>query len=77
MSDQLVPRMPRRMKQPTKARMRELLAASASEIERLEAAREADRVWYARPWWHRLIYSRDGHKPPHRMPPPPAPDGEV
>lgn len=45
--DQLFPRPPRRMKQPTKDQLRAQLAEAASEIERLQGA-------LAAPWWRRL-----------------------
>lgn len=47
---QLFPRPPRRMRQPTKATLREHLAAAADEIERQRV--EIERL--SRPWWKRL-----------------------
>lgn len=47
----LIPREPRRLKQPTKARLREELARAATEIERLRIENEHLRT----PWWRRLI----------------------
>lgn len=45
--DALVPKPPRRMKQPTKHQLRAQLAQAASEIERLQRA-------LADSWWRRL-----------------------
>ncbi|MBD9376158.1 hypothetical protein [Pseudoxanthomonas sp. PXM04] len=45
--DQLFPRPPRRMKQPTKDQLRAQLVQAASEIERLQGA-------LANRWWRRL-----------------------
>lgn len=50
----LIPRKPRRMKQPRKDVLREQLALAADEIARLRA--ENERM--SRPWWRRLFASR-------------------
>lgn len=51
MKDQLIPRAPRRMKQPRKDVLREQLALAADEIARLRIENERLR----RPWWRRII----------------------
>lgn len=50
MSDQLIPRLPRKKKQPTAQQMREQLAAAADTIASLRAENERLR----RPWWRKL-----------------------
>lgn len=50
----LIPRPPRRMRQPSKDTLREQLALAADEIARLRA--ENERL--SRPWWRRLINRR-------------------
>ncbi len=50
MTDQLVPRLPRRMHQPRKDLLREQLALAADEIARLRAENERLR----QPWWKRI-----------------------
>lgn len=54
LTDQLFPRAPRRMKQPTKDTLRDQLALAASEIERQRAVIERLRT----PWWRRITISR-------------------
>ena len=49
-TDQLIPRLPRRKKQPTAQQMRAQLAAAADTIASLRA--EIDRL--RMPWWGRL-----------------------
>lgn len=51
MIDQLIPRLPRRMRQPRKDALREELARAASTIEQLRAENERLRA----PWWRRII----------------------
>lgn len=46
----LIPRRPRRMKQPTKDQLRDTLARAADEIQRLRLENERLR----RPWWRRI-----------------------
>ncbi len=47
----LIPRAPRRMRQPKKDQLRDELARAAARIEALETENEHLR----RPWWRRLI----------------------
>lgn len=58
MTQSMFPRDRRRMKQPTKDRLRDQLAIAASRIEQLTAENESLR----RPWWRRLINSMKGPK---------------
>lgn len=51
---QLIPKSPRRMKQPTKDALRDQLALAASTIER--QAVEIERL--RRPWWRRITITR-------------------
>lgn len=58
MTDQLIPRQPRRLRQPTKAVLREHLAIAASELERTHA--EIERLRFEnkqlrQPWLKRLL----------------------
>lgn len=46
----LIPRAPRRMRQPTKDQLRDNLAKAADEIQRLRAENERLR----RPWWRKI-----------------------
>ena len=54
MSDQLIPRQPRRMRQPRKDVLRDELARAASTIEHLTAENQRLR----QPWWSCLIPRR-------------------
>lgn len=54
MTEQLFPRKPRRMKQPTKALLREYLDNATRELERVKAENERLRM----PWWRRIIRSK-------------------
>lgn len=47
---ELFPRAPRRMKQPTKAQLRDQVAEAAAELERRGAIIEQ----LQKPWWRRL-----------------------
>lgn len=49
-SPDLIPRQPRRMRQPTKDQLRDSLARAADEIQRLRLENERLR----RPWWRRI-----------------------
>lgn len=51
MTDQLIPRAPRRMKQPTKDALRKQLAQTDEDNARLRAENESLK----RPWWRRLL----------------------
>lgn len=50
-STDLIPRQPRRLRQPTKAKLREELARAASTIEQQQAVIEQLRT----PWWRRIF----------------------
>ena len=54
MTAQLFPKEPRRLKQPTKAALRQQLALAADEIARLRIENEQLRA----SWWRRLIRSK-------------------
>ncbi len=54
MTDQLFPRQPRRLKQPTKDVLRQHLARVTEENIRLRAENERLRA----PWWRRITLSR-------------------
>lgn len=79
MSDQLIPRQPRRLRQPSKQVLRDQLALAATEIERLRG--EVERL--SKPWWKRMArmpgieYRIAGSNPPaplgNKPPPPPNP----
>lgn len=56
MKEQMFPRDPRRMKQPTKNTLRDQLAIAASRIEQLTTENERLR----RPWWRRVIERAKG-----------------
>lgn len=49
---QLFPRPPRRMKQPTKEQLRQAVAELTLQVERLRAENEHLR---RRPWWRRIL----------------------
>jgi hypothetical protein len=54
MNEQLFPRAPRRMKQPTKDALRDQLALAADTIEQQRAEIERLRT----PWWRRITIVR-------------------
>lgn len=53
MNDQLIPKQPRRLLQPSKQVLRDQLALAATEIERLRWKLD----WLKQPWWKRLFRS--------------------
>lgn len=65
---ELIPRKPRRLKQPTKDVLREQLALAADEIIRLRQVIDTVKTlagWHdwqnpkpARPWWRRIFRKR-------------------
>lgn len=57
MNEQLVPKLPRRLKQPTKQVLRDHLAVAASELERTHGELQrlqADNDRLRQPWWKRI-----------------------